>query len=358
MNITVIRPEQLNGNQVDRWHQLRSCNSALASPFFTSAFILAVNAERGNVFVAVIEDSGTAVGFFPFERTGSRVGRPVGGPVSDYHGLIASPHVKITPTELLSACEISRWPFDHLVDPGGIFAESVEVHACSRYVDLSQGYHAYIQERRQAKSDLISQTLRKEKKFVKDHEQLRFVFHQPDKAVLETLIRWKSEQYHRTNTVDIFSVPWTGSLLRRLLNQPTEDLQAVLSVLYAGDKIAAVHYGLRSQHVLHSWLPAYDIAFSRYSPGALLTLKMLEHCASVGINSFDFGKGTESYKKEFTPLSVPLGEGCVDRCTLRRQMRAAWRRSKDWVKQTPLKGAAKASGQFLYQLQQRSAFRN
>lgn len=357
MNVSIVDPQSLSSDQLARWRRLREANAALVSPFFAPEFTLAVAAQRANVQVAVIEDSSQTIGFFPFERVGARTGRPVGGPLSDYHGVITAASTRLDVAKLISACGISRWGFDHLVDHSDAFQHFVEVKESSPYVDLSQGYDAYIRERREAKSDVIGQTLRKERKFARDAGPLRFLFHQQDLGTLETLIRWKREQYRRTGTVDVFEFPWTGELLRRLLTDPSADLQAVLSALYAGENLAAVHFGLRSHGVLHSWFPAYDVALGRYSPGAVLTLKILERCVEHGVERYDFGKGPEAYKRSFTPLAAPLVEGRVDTSSLRRSVRRAWRKSKDWVKRTPLQSAARVAGRMLYQLSHKKAFR-
>ena len=68
----------------------------------------AVAAVRDDVNVAVIADGSEAVGFFPFERGGCGVGRPVGGIMSDYHGVVLRPGLRLDGEELIRACDLAE----------------------------------------------------------------------------------------------------------------------------------------------------------------------------------------------------------------------------------------------------------
>ena len=74
---------------MDAWSQIQRDNEELASPYFRPEFTQAVASVRGDVEVAVLEDHGEIVGFFPYQRGRGGVARPVGGRLSDFQGVVA-----------------------------------------------------------------------------------------------------------------------------------------------------------------------------------------------------------------------------------------------------------------------------
>src|SRR6185369_1676376 len=133
--------------------------------------------------------------------------------------------------------------------------------------------------------------------------------HLPDRRIVETLFRWKSEQYDRTGVPDIFECQWIRDLLDNILKHNSEDFGAVVSVLYAGDTLAAIHLGMRSRGVLHTWFPAYNIELGRYSPGTLQWIETIKSAGSWGIRHIDLGKGEEPYKRRLMTGATRVAEG-------------------------------------------------
>jgi hypothetical protein len=86
----------------------------------------------------------------------------------------------------------------------------------------------------------------------------------------------------------------------------------VLSALYVGNRLAAVHLGMRSFGVLHFWFPAYDPELGKYSPGLVLLVEMARAAAALGIRRIDLGRGNERYKRSLMSGAIPLAEGAVD----------------------------------------------
>jgi CelD/BcsL family acetyltransferase involved in cellulose biosynthesis len=91
-----------------------------------------------------------------------------------------------------------------------------------------------------------------------------------------------------------------------------EDFSGALSLLYAGDRMIAGHFGMRSDSVWHYWFPAYDAMLAKYSPGIVLLLKMIEHACEAGISTIDLGKGMSPYKKRFMNAQVDVSSGSVE----------------------------------------------
>ena len=70
MRVRLVRPHDLRPPELQRWQELIRDNPALQSPFFCPQFTRAVSDVRDDVFVGVIEQQSTIIGFFPFQRRG------------------------------------------------------------------------------------------------------------------------------------------------------------------------------------------------------------------------------------------------------------------------------------------------
>jgi CelD/BcsL family acetyltransferase involved in cellulose biosynthesis len=127
--------------------------------------------------------------------------------------------------------------------------------------------------------------------------------------------------------------------------------------LYANDRLAAVHMGMRSRTVWHYWFAGYAPEFSRYSPSLLLFAEMARCAESMGLKAIDMGKGPEEYKNLFATSAVLLTEGCVELPSLARTLRVARKTAEDWVRNSPLFPIVRAPGHLLRNLETRNLFR-
>src|SRR5262249_36336810 len=160
--------------------------------YFRPEFTQDVAAVRDDVRVAVFERGGEAVGFFPFQRDRWRIGRPVGWPLSDFQGAIVDLAVEWNALALVRVCGLSAWDFDHLIPSQRPFLAYHWAHRDSPYLDLSRGFAAYVEERRRAGCDQITQASRKKRKLEREVGRLHFNLHTTDYRVLETLVQWKT----------------------------------------------------------------------------------------------------------------------------------------------------------------------
>ena len=118
-----------------------------------------------------------------------------------------------------------------------------------------------------------------------------------------------------------------------------------MSVLYAGDTIAAVHIGMRSRSVLHYWFPTYNPDLQKYSPGSIILLRMAEAAATGGITRLDLGHGDERYKLRFQSGEISLASGAVDRTLFRRVVTSLWYTSREWSRNSPLRRVIRTARQ-------------
>jgi CelD/BcsL family acetyltransferase involved in cellulose biosynthesis len=334
------------------WSEIQRATPALASPYFRPEFTEAVAAVRGDVEVAVLEEGGTPVGFLPFQRARWNVGFPAGVKVSDFHGVIAGPGVEWNAEELIRGCGLATWQFDHLLAEQKPFVAHHYRPEGSPYLDLSRGFEAWRSERRRAGSRLVDQVLRKMRKLEREVGTPRFEWHTDSPAVFERLLAWKREQLADTEVVNVLRQPWVLALLERIRTLQSDDFSGLLSTLYVGDELVGVHFGMRSRHVMHWWFPTYNRDFQRYSPGLILLVELARAACERGIQRLDLGKGPESYKHSLSSGSIALAEGAVDCRALIRLGRLTWRRTRERVHASRLRGAARIPGRAFYHLRQ------
>lgn len=339
LEIYALRADQLTPDHIEQWSALQRGNSAFDHPFFHPEFTRAVAAVRDDVEVGIIERDGRYVGFFPFHREANDVGQPVGGTMSDMNGVIVAGDVEWTAMDLLQGCGLAAWYFDHLITTQAPFEPYYRTTEDSPYMDLSAGYDAYVKQRRDASGgSSIRQAERKARKIAREVGPLTFHLHTDRRDAFDTLVAWKREQIVRMQYVDVFSSDWVVNMLRRVSETNVNGFQGLLSALYAGDRMVAVHLGVRSGAVISSWIPAYDPAFGRYSPGVLLHLELARIAADQGVERIDLGRGENRMKTNLMSGAYPVALGFVDRRPINRLVSHGWYRLRDLVYSTPLQG--------------------
>jgi CelD/BcsL family acetyltransferase involved in cellulose biosynthesis len=322
------------------WTQFQSADRAVENPFFSPEFTHGIAAVRPDVEIAVIRNDGEIAGFLPLQRDG-RHSHPVCGRLSEFHGVIARQGADWSPSDLVKACGLASWRFDHLPDAQTQFAQFIWGHKPSPYMDLGAGFAAYRELQRKAGSTL-SQTERKARKLEREVGPLRLEWHTGARDVMDSLIAWKTAQYQRTKRLAIFRHAWVGNMLRELQSIKSPTFQAPMSALYAGDKLLAVHQGITSPTVLHIWFPAYSIEFESYSPGLVLLLKLAEAAAGRGIRRVDFGPGEERYKQCFKSGDLLMAQGYVSHNRLATGLRNAWYGAKVQIRRSPFRPVLEA----------------
>jgi CelD/BcsL family acetyltransferase involved in cellulose biosynthesis len=337
------------------WSQLQESQPLLASPYFRPEFTRAVAHVRDDVEIALIQQDGRTAGFFPYQRGTLNIGKPVGGKLSDYHGIIVPADLQLDPKWLVRQCFLAAWDFDHLVAQQAFWPYAA-VREESPYLDLSAGFEAYCQGRRAAGSDVVAKTNQKARKCQREIGPLSFEFNCQDDGIFRLLLAWKSDQYRRTSLPDVFSFDWTVRLLQRLRLLDSERLGVPLSVLRVAGKPAAIALSLRSRGVLHCWFIAYDLELAQYSPGQIFFLRFAEAAAAQGVTTIDLGKGDERYKWSLASGGIPLWEGTVGCPSLSLWLRDGWRRTRDWVNNSALREPTKLPAKLIQPLRDWMAY--
>ena len=339
--IACIPARELDVQLRERWRELRQENPELVSPFFCVEFTDAIAHARTDVEVAVITDGGKITGLFPFQRRRWSVGRPVGGLISDYQGIICRRDFTCDPIELLRHCSLLAWDFDHLLVSQSFFSAFHRNQDGSPVLDLSSGYNAYAAQTRAARTKVI----KLERRLEREVGPVRFVFHSSGAADLARVLAWKTSQYLTHGKTDLFATPWVMSALRRIHATGTAHFCGTLSLLYAGDHMVAGHFGMRAGTVWHYWFPAYDSRYAKYSPGFLLLLKMIQAAPGLGVTTIDLGRGMTLYKERLKNGCVAIAEGSVERHSwlkISRQIKKQTRNTaRSLLLRMPLSGATR-----------------
>jgi CelD/BcsL family acetyltransferase involved in cellulose biosynthesis len=313
MKVSVVRPDELGAPELAGWRTMQRSSGELVNPFLAPGFTLAAGRVRPSARVAVLEEGQDVVGFFPFEQGRLRIGRPIAAGVCDSQAVIHVPGLEWNGRQLLKACQLDVWEFDHLIASQIVSVGDHVARRSSPIIDVSYGYGAYVAELQRSSTKTFKSTLYKQRKLERDLGESRFEFDIHDPHALGVLLQWKSAQYRRTGHRDRFAIDWVKRLVWDLFETVSEGCTGTLSVIYVAERIVAAHFGLRSDSSLSCWFPAYDPSLARYSPGLSLHLRMADAAANAGLRCLDLGKGDEVYKQSLKNGDLTVGEGWVQR---------------------------------------------
>ena len=312
MRVDCAPAAQLTAGDWQAWDAIRRETPGLSSPYFAPEFCRAVASCSPDLFVARIRGATRVAGFFPFHRSRWRTGWPLARWLSDYQGVIARDDVAIDPTELLRGCGLKTFDFDHLLASQRSFLPFSHGGAPSHTIDLRAGFDRYVATIG-GSSSVVKATWRQGRALARAMGPVRFAYQVDDPAAFGALVRLKSLQYSATGVRDLFADRWTRDVVSAVVGQRSPGLSGVLSVLFVGDRMAALVLSMRSGPVLHYWFPAYDARFARYSPGILLLLELAKAASTSGVDTMDLGTGDHAYKSRLATGTVALFRGRIER---------------------------------------------
>lgn len=296
VEISVKHPLELTAGEESQWQALRSGVDIWRNPFFSPAFTLAVARLREDARVALVRRGEEVVGVWPFHLRPLGLARPIGAPLSDWHGPILSRDLAITPEALAAGAGMAAVRLSGLADPWDQFGAQRGPKVASHVASLDGGAGALLARLNAARPAHGKNMRRRFRKAEREAGAVGFVVGGRDLALFNQMLAWKRAQYAATGKHDVLAAPWVQSLLRGLASAPGPGLRGeVFGVTLAG-KLAAVELFLREGDVLHAWFPAYDPAFAVFSPGHLLTELIVRHGAARGVKRIEFGPGEDEFK--------------------------------------------------------------
>lgn len=309
MKISVIHPREIDNELVRTWRQLLSVSCLPESGFLTPEFAIAVGHHRSDARVAVIEDAGERVGFFPYQSRPGGFARALAFGINDFQAIVASPQCDIDFVDLLKACGLVRCRFDHLLSSAPLReGESSQTHV-SPVIDFGSGFEQYVETQARISSG-FKRAQRKHDRFARAHEGAwSFRWNSTDPNTMDRLLNLKSAQCKASGSHDYTTHRWIRSLLEELSALQGEFLAGVQSELRVGNQVIAMHFGLRTRSRLHWWFPAYEPQWARWSPGLSILFETIKASSAHRLTCVDLGKDLSRYKQEFMNNALHVREG-------------------------------------------------
>jgi CelD/BcsL family acetyltransferase involved in cellulose biosynthesis len=325
VSVQVISAQELTGTIVRHWEEIRAQTSSLATPFFSSRYTQVVGSLRPDSRIAMVEREGKVIAYLPFEQVGRSTIEPIGKAFNDVHGFICKDGESLSYRDVLRKMGFKSYRYHAMSGPVVADSSFQLGQNPSFLADLAahpEGYVNFLETTRET----IFKQRRKTKKMIRDLGPLRLEIDCRDKSVLDTLIALKRDQYQRTYIFDILGVPWAQSMMHQLWDDQAQPCRGLLSALYAGDTLVALHYGMIENGILHYWFPTYLREHHQYSPGTAIFLEIANQAPSLGIDKIDLGYGEQPYKHKFadTITQMPFGlVSCNKICFMKERLRLA-----------------------------------
>ncbi|MEA1941609.1 MAG: GNAT family N-acetyltransferase [Pseudomonadota bacterium] len=332
----IVTVGSLTPRQRAAWAAMRTGNPGLASPYFTLEFAEVMAAARADTRVMTVSRNGAPAAFLPLHLSRSGVARPIGGPLGDHHGLITdTPDLDLDPL-------LGRAGFGRLTFHGALADQTSFLKYCdgppeiSWVSDLSRGYDAFIADCTAADAKAMRNIRSRQRKLEALDAEVTIRIDDRRPEALNQLIGAKREQYQRTRALDVFAVPWTRKVIDALFHRDTPELAGLLSTLEIDGKLAAAHFGMRSDTVLHYWFPVFWPEHAKLGPGLTLFLEMARKLSGDGITGIHLGPGDYDFKRRLSNAGFGVVSGQIRRPSLTNDIVSAGEAIEQQLRRLPL----------------------
>jgi len=315
LDIETLHPLALDEADLRAWRDLAAAQPAFHSPLLGPDFAQAVGAVRDDARVAVIRRRGQTLGFLPHHRRPGAMARPIGSPLSDYHGLVSRPDAGLAGAEVLRAADLTAYRYTGLVDPHGVFCRT-ETKAAHVIDLIGTDAEAYLEAVRAASPKKIKNWRRLDNKLEREVGAVTLVGPDHSREAFDQLIAWKREQLERTGVHDFLRPDWTRGLMLDLFQKRTGPFQGLMINLYAGGQLVAGHFGVRLDGVYHPWIASTNPAHGEWSPGQIFFMRAIAAMPGLGLHHYDLGPGHDHYKGAYALSQVQIGEGTATAATM------------------------------------------
>lgn len=339
MKFSQITTSELDPGLLTQWQQLQSVSTVYRSPYYHPQYSQIIADARPDVRILVIEDAGQVIGFFPYHKTNRFRADVIGGGLTDYQGPICSFQYHLPVGEMLKAMGVAYMGFNHMPQERHDFSACAWSHSRSLTLNLEGGFAAYAQRLNDKRdASLLKKVETNERKLARKFGALSFTMDSRSATEFDALLAGKSAQFTRTLSAehDIFATPWIRDVVYGIFSQHNTDFGGILSSLYAGDKMIAAHFGMRSGPILHYWFPWYDTDYAEFSPGLILLASCTREAQAHQIELIDLGRGEQAYKQRFATGFIPLCEGAVSAPAVISKAQGAYLSARAHLKESNL----------------------
>jgi CelD/BcsL family acetyltransferase involved in cellulose biosynthesis len=339
----------LTAAQRAAWRGMRARNPSLASPYFALEFADLIADRRHDAQVIIASRKGRTVGFLPMQLSSWGVARPLGGPLGDHHGLICEDET-IDLTAILRSSPASVFCFHGAPACQTGFAAAASQIEPSWSVDLSQGCEAWLEDRRLADAKAMRNIRARQRKLAESGHEITYRLDDRRPEALAATFANKRAQYRRTHAFDVFIARWARDLISDLFEHQTPQLRGCLSTLEINGQLAAAHFGMRSETVLHYWFPVFWPEYAQYGPGLQLLIEMAREMATDGIDTIHLGPGDADFKRKLANASFNIASGRFERPSIAASLMAAGAGMDAFARSLPIGRMARWPGKALHRL--------
>lgn len=312
LDVETLHPSLLSPADAALWRSLAASQEEFGNPLLGPDFTQAVGKVREDARVAVVRRGGETVGFLPFHRRPGGLARPIGSPLSDYHGLVSRPDAGLRIADVLRAADVSVFRYSGLIDPSAVFPASPETDRTAYLIDLSDTTaEAYLEAVRAESPKKIKNYRRLDNKLDREVGEVRLMASDMSRDAFNLLIEWKRDQLARTGGHDFLRADWTRELLADLFTTRDGDMRGLMINLYAGDTLVGGHFGVRQGATYHPWIASTNPAMAAWSPGQIFFLRAIAAMPELGLTRYDLGPGHDHYKRAYGLKTVQIGEGAA-----------------------------------------------
>jgi len=305
-------PGAMTPEEIDAWRVLRAGDARYDNPFFAPEFALAAGSVREDAHVVVARGASGGVELvLPVQLAASGLARPLGAPMCDMNGPIATPDGLEMIGRVLAKAGIATYAFTGWPEIQASRCVKLRTREGSAVADLAPGFEGWLDAQRDLHPKHFKKMRRLARQGEKNFGAETVTFGPASADDLATLIKWKREQFLRTRRHDVLGAAWTRGLLAACAAQKGKGFSGVMATLRYGGRLAAAEFGLRSGGVLHGWIAGYDAAFASCSPGLVLEERLLERAAASGITEAVLGTGEGHHKKYYASHYTAVDDGVV-----------------------------------------------
>ncbi|MDP1737020.1 MAG: GNAT family N-acetyltransferase [Caulobacter sp.] len=307
ISATTVHPSNLSPVEVAAWEALIAAQPVFGNPLLGPDFARAVGAVRPDARVAVYRRGERIIGFLAHHRRPGGMARPLGAPLSDYHGLVAAADSGLDGPTALALAGLNAFRFTGLVDPHGVFAGSAAPASPGYAIALDGSAETYLEGLRAASAKRFKNWRRLDHRLEREVGEIRFEA-SDDPAVHDQLMAWKRAQLVRTGVADFMRPDWTRRLLAGFA-AAEGPLRGLTLTLWAGDQIAAGHFGVVKNGWYHPWIASTNPDLAAFSPGQTFLMRAIAAMPDLGLTTYDLGPSHDHYKRHYAAPTAQVGEG-------------------------------------------------
>lgn len=316
VRIETAHPKDLGAAQLEQWRSHVRADAALRSPYFTPEWAQIVGRARDDARVCVINDG---AGFFAAQRLSRFAAMGIGAPISDYQGVVGE---SASAAELCRALKVGRIDLTHMPETQSLLSGAAAGTDGSWIAETAGGRELYLAAVKARRSDFLSKTDKKQRKFERERGRLEFRANVREAADFDTLLQWKNAQLARSGQPETWARPWVRQVLDDCFASHDHNFSGALFTLTVDGRLAAGAFFLRAHSVMHAWVIAHDNEFDAFSPGLLLARWAVCWAAENGVTEVDFGPGADSqYKRQLSTNQRPIVWGSAGGMTLSNTLR-------------------------------------